>query len=194
MQIAAFNVSSVDDAEVLSLATTTYWDPTEPTATRPLAFTDHADETPAMYFYTHDLTKIVCEVLSRNGSEVSILTTYDYTPFGSVIASNTTTPNTFMFSSEVLDHETSLVYYNYRHYNPTDGRWINRDPIEEQGGWNLYIYSPFSIDELGCASIKDFVNKLIMQGRFGTYELDVPLGASGVAFTKKNFCRNIVNK
>ena len=116
-------------------------DPTEPTATRPLAFTDHAGETATTYFYTHDLTKNVCEVLSRNGTAVSIATTYDYTPFGAVPASNSSTPNTFCFSSEVLDPETNLVYYNYRHYNPTDGRWINRDPIEDQGGWNLYIYS-----------------------------------------------------
>ena len=31
-----------------------------------------------------------------------------------------------------------LVYYNYRYYNPELGRWISRDPIEEQGGYNLY--------------------------------------------------------
>lgn len=36
------------------------------------------------------------------------------------------------------DEELGLVYYNYRHYNPQDGRWINRDPIAEEGGWNLY--------------------------------------------------------
>ena len=40
------------------------WDPTEPTATRPLAFTEHAGEAPATYFYTHDLTKNICEILS----------------------------------------------------------------------------------------------------------------------------------
>ncbi|WPX40791.1 RHS repeat-associated core domain-containing protein [Akkermansia sp. N21116] len=30
------------------------------------------------------------------------------------------------------------MYYNYRDYNPTDGRWLTRDPIGEQGGHNLY--------------------------------------------------------
>ena len=25
-----------------------------------------------------------------------------------------------------------------RHYNPVDGRWLSRDPIDEQGGVNLY--------------------------------------------------------
>ena len=34
--------------------------------------------------------------------------------------------------------ETGLYYYGYRYYNPATGRWINRDPIEEWGGRNLY--------------------------------------------------------
>ena len=46
--------------------------------------------------------------------------------------------NRFRFSCEFMDDELGLVYYNYRHLNPLDGKWINRDPIQEQGGWNLY--------------------------------------------------------
>jgi RHS repeat-associated protein len=30
------------------------------------------------------------------------------------------------------------TYYGYRYYTPQTGRWINRDPIEEKGGANLY--------------------------------------------------------
>ncbi len=36
--------------------------------------------------------------------------------------------------------ELALVYYNYRHYNPADGRWISRDPLEEVNGYNLYLF------------------------------------------------------
>jgi RHS repeat-associated protein len=46
--------------------------------------------------------------------------------------------NPFRFSSEVWDGALGLVYYNWRHYNPLDGRFISRDPIGEQGGLNLY--------------------------------------------------------
>ena len=46
--------------------------------------------------------------------------------------------NPFRFSSEYSDMETGLVYYNYRYYSPELGRWLSRDPIEEQGGYNLY--------------------------------------------------------
>ena len=139
LQIAAFDVNSViideEEHQGHALATTTFWDPMEPTATRPLAITDHSGNTSTTYFHTHDLTKNVCELLDSTGT---IITSYDYTPFGAVTASNSSTPNTFCFSSEVLDPETSLVYYNYRYYSPELGRWINRDPIAEAGGVNLY--------------------------------------------------------
>ena len=39
-----------------------------------------------------------------------------------------------------MHDELGLVYYNYRHLNPLDGRWISRDPIEEEGGWNLFAF------------------------------------------------------
>lgn len=139
LQIAAFDVNSVivdeEEHQGHALATTTFWDPMEPTATRPLAITDHSGNTSTTYFHTHDLTKNVCELLDSTGT---IITSYDYTPFGAVTASNSSTPNTFCFSSEVLDPETNLVYYNYRYYSPELGRWLSRDPIGERGGWNLY--------------------------------------------------------
>ncbi|WP_417169868.1 RHS repeat-associated core domain-containing protein, partial [Victivallis sp.] len=46
--------------------------------------------------------------------------------------------NPFRFSSEYADDETGLVYYNYRYYSPQLGRWTKRDPIEEEGGGNIY--------------------------------------------------------
>ncbi len=42
------------------------------------------------------------------------------------------------FSTKYTDDETGLVYYGYRYYSPELGRWLNRDPIEEEGGLNLY--------------------------------------------------------
>ena len=33
---------------------------------------------------------------------------------------------------------SGVHYYGYRYYKPDLGRWINRDPIEEEGGLNLY--------------------------------------------------------
>ncbi len=43
-----------------------------------------------------------------------------------------------LFSSEIHDSTLGLQYYNYRHLNLLDGRWVNRDPIWERGGVNIY--------------------------------------------------------
>ncbi len=54
--------------------------------------------------------------------------------------------------------QLALIYYNYRHYNPADGRWINRDPIAEEGGLNLYGFVANSIhmtDSKGKMSEKE---------------------------------------
>ena len=39
---------------------------------------------------------------------------------------------------EWLTSEAGLVSYLRRFYRPDHGRWLNRDPIEERGGANLY--------------------------------------------------------
>ncbi len=39
--------------------------------------------------------------------------------------------NPWRFSSEYADEVSGTVYYNYRHYEPMAGRWMQRDPIEE---------------------------------------------------------------
>jgi uncharacterized protein RhaS with RHS repeats len=49
-----------------------------------------------------------------------------------------------------------VAYYAYRYYDPATGRWPSRDPIEEEGGVNLYGFvgnnSILLIDYLGLES------------------------------------------
>ena len=108
------------------------WDPTETIATRPLKL-----QLPTMslnLFYMHDGNKNVSDVVYRLTSN-GVAAHYDYAPFGTVTRSvfnavptaDITTLNPFRFSSEYHDDTLGLVYYNYRHYNPTAGRWISRD-------------------------------------------------------------------
>ena len=35
---------------------------------------------------------------------------------------------------------SGVRFYGFRYYDPETGRWPNRDPIEEQGGYNLYAF------------------------------------------------------
>ncbi len=65
---------------------------------------------------------------------------YEYGPFGEVIRATGTMAkmNPFRFSTKYQDDETDLLYYGYRYYSASTGRWISRDPIQERGGMNLY--------------------------------------------------------
>jgi RHS repeat-associated protein len=57
--------------------------------------------------------------------------------------------NPFRFSTKYQDDETDLLYYGYRYYNPSTGRWVSRDPIGEKGGPNLYGFvSADSLDKV----------------------------------------------
>ena len=44
----------------------------------------------------------------------------------------------FGFQGQFLDVESGLYNYGYRYYSPRLGRWMCKDPIEEDGGTNLY--------------------------------------------------------
>jgi len=44
------------------------------------------------------------------------------------------------FSTKYQDSETDLLYYGHRYYSATTGRWLSRDPIDEQGGLNVYAF------------------------------------------------------
>ena len=89
------------------------------------------------YYYVTDGNKNVMSLIDAAGTKVA---EYVYDPFGRLLSSTGELAeiNPFRFSSEYHDDETGLVYYNYRYYSPELGRWISRDPIEEEGGVNLY--------------------------------------------------------
>ncbi len=112
------------------------WDPSEPLATRPLVLKKNGQDS---LFYTHEGKKNVSELVSFQQTN-GMVAHYEYTPFGAVsfTRSNVTilgydfmSYNTFRFSSEYYDGNVGLVYYNYRHFKPDDGRWTSREPLVE---------------------------------------------------------------
>ena len=58
---------------------------------------------------------------------------YQYGPFGEVLRATgpMARANPFRFSTSYQDDETDLVYYGYRYYNASTGRWISRDPLNQ---------------------------------------------------------------
>ena len=118
------------------------WDPSEPQATRVLAMTRweaNGTQVKEHLYCMHDAMKNVTSLFGEARGRRAL---YEYRPYGGLVTSegNMAQENKFRFSCEYMDDELGLIYYNYRHLNPLDGRWISRDPIAEQGGWNLFAF------------------------------------------------------
>ena len=93
----------------------------------------------ATAFYHSDGNGNVTCLMYPNGS---LAAKYLYDPFGNTIAANGQLwgANHYRFSSKEYDQNSGLYYYLYRFYDPDLPRWLNRDPIAELGGLNLYGY------------------------------------------------------
>lgn len=101
-----------------------------------------------LQIHDHTASKTLLPAYDGNGNLVALLNdstgaleaVYEYSSFGQLVRSSGTyaDANPFRFSTKFTDAETGLVYYGYRYYSTTLGRFINRDPIEENGGVNLY--------------------------------------------------------
>jgi len=64
---------------------------------------------------------------------VAIFLAPDYSP-----RSSSAVAWDFLFHGQFENAETGWQNYGFRYYVPELGRWLNRDPIRERGGRNLY--------------------------------------------------------
>ena len=88
-------------------------------------------------FYGYDGNGNVMGLASgTTGAQVA---KYDYTPFGEVAERDgvLASMNDYRFSTKPEDAQLALLYYGFRYYNSSTGRWASRDPIGERGGVNL---------------------------------------------------------
>ena len=141
LQIAELDVANAMETAMPVLRKTYLWDPLEPVATRILAMSlfDETGTWAEDLYYTHDLLKNATALFGIRAGRRAL---YEYGPYGNILRmeGNAAEDNPFRFSSEYADDELGLVYYNYRYYNPQNGRWISREPAGEIDGWNLYSF------------------------------------------------------
>ena len=82
---------------------------------------------------------------------------YTYGAFGNLLSATGPLVDKFrfLFSTKYYDVEIGLYYYGYRFYSPPISHWLNRDPMEEEGGLNQYGFCANNgvcqYDKLGCA-------------------------------------------
>ena len=93
----------------------------------------------AIYVPFYDNNGNITRYLDANGNTVA---QYTYDAFGNTISQSGPLAGFFRhrFSTKYCDSETGLYYYGYRFYHPILMRWLNRDPLEEEGGLNLYAF------------------------------------------------------
>ncbi|HEV2804213.1 MAG TPA: RHS repeat-associated core domain-containing protein [Chthoniobacterales bacterium] len=90
------------------------------------------------YFYTRDHLGSIREMFTGGGTVVA---RYDYDPYGRSTTVLGTTPTDFNFTGLYRHAKSNLDLAVYRAYDPDLGRWLNRDPIQESGGLNLFAYT-----------------------------------------------------
>ncbi len=64
----------------------------------------------------------------------------DYDSFGRVIRDTNPGFQPFGFQGGLYDPDTGLVEFGSRWYDAQTGRWISKDPILLDGGWNVYAF------------------------------------------------------
>ena len=81
----------------------------------------------------------------------TLVAKFVYDPYGNVVSISDDIGNSayaglrgedfpFGFSTKYHDREVDLIAYQLRSYSPALGRWLNRDPIEEEGGVNIFVF------------------------------------------------------
>jgi RHS repeat-associated protein len=105
-----------------------------------LSVTKHEAQATAPFYPIYDGNGNIEAYLDSNGAPAAI---YQYDAFGNILSGGgkgdvlEQAKFSHRFSTKYQDLETALLYYGYRYYHTLLGRWLNRDPIGEEGGLNL---------------------------------------------------------
>ena len=129
----------------------------------------------------YDANGNITEYLSTNGT---IYAHYEYSPFGEIVIQSGALASTFThrFSTKPWCAITGLSEYLFRKYSPCIGRWLNRDPIEERGGINLYLYlQNFTVNKIDNLGLKPALSCSfdIDPGVCGRFTLDASFSLIG---------------
>ncbi|MCX6346113.1 MAG: hypothetical protein NT018_13750 [Armatimonadetes bacterium] len=97
------------------------------------------DEGENHYFYTFDPLGNVSQIQDDSGDVVANVGYYAY---GTPLAESESNPTPFGCGGQAgyYTDESGLILCSYRYYDPTEGRWLTRDPIGYDGGINVYAY------------------------------------------------------
>ena len=90
------------------------------------------------YRFVHD--HLGSPRLLVDSSSGAVVQRMDYDSFGRVLSDTSPGFQPFGFAGGLWDRDTGLVRFGARDYDPSVGRWTNKDPVSFNGGWNLCGY------------------------------------------------------
>ena len=70
----------------------------------------------------------------------NLVKSYDYAPYGAITRNWGSTETDYRYAGLFFHPNSALNFALFRAQDPATGRWLNRDPIKELGGINLYGY------------------------------------------------------
>ena len=153
----------------------------------------YIDEPLTMYrggarFYYH--SNRVFSTYALTDSAGQIVERYSYTPYGQATTFNAAyedagfisrVGNPFTFTGRELDAETGLMHYRARTFDTVQGRFLQRDPMGYEDGWDLYEYvsgNPINhLDPLGLE---------LVTHRWEFYSFGLNVGGVNIDFRVEN--------
>ena len=130
---------------------------------------------PVVHTPANDANGNITEYVSEDGT---LAAHYEYSPFGEIIAQSGDLASTFThrFSTKPWCAVTGLSEYEFRKYSPSMGRWMNRDPLGEHGGFHLFLSLDNNVVNqlevlglLALGTVKERINKLTITCDFDVY-------------------------
>jgi RHS repeat-associated protein len=94
------------------------------------------------YQYLDDGRHTIRKLVDDSGAVVD---SYAYDAFGNPLSAGFNTTNNILYRSQLYDRDTGLYYNLFRHYDPTDGRFVSRDldftSPSHPADFNRYLYA-----------------------------------------------------
>ena len=92
----------------------------------------------ATYFYQQDGLGTVTDLTDSVGVTAK---SYSYDAYGTIVDQTGTVDQPYRYTGREFDAESGLYYYRARYYDPTNGRFLQKDPASGDAGFTMYHYA-----------------------------------------------------